>query len=99
MRRTSASSMPTVCSAADTTFPYGALHTMIPRREHASTSTLSIPTPARPMMRRRGAWSSSSTVTAVPERVISPSYSLTRAYSVSRDGRASSSTSTPRSRR
>ncbi len=62
-----------MCSAAETTLPYGALQTTMPRREHASTSTLSTPTPARPTIRRRGAWSRSSAVTAVPERVMSPS--------------------------
>src|SRR5881392_3741308 len=47
MRRISARSMPSVCSAADTTLPYGALQTTMPRREHASTSTLSTPSSTR----------------------------------------------------
>ena len=70
--------MASVCSAAETTLPYGALATTMPRREQASTSMLSTPTPARPTKRRRGAWSSSSAVTAVPERVMSASYSGSR---------------------
>ena len=41
-----------VCSAADTMLEVGALHTMMPRSVAASTSTLSTPTPARPMILR-----------------------------------------------
>ena len=43
--------MPTVCSAAETTLPYGAFTTTTPWREQASTSMLSTPTPARTMAR------------------------------------------------
>ena len=42
-------SSPIVCSAAETTFDSGAFATTIPRRVAASTSTLSTPTPARPI--------------------------------------------------
>ena len=41
-----------MCSAAVITFDCGALATTMPRRVAASTSTLSIPTPARPIARR-----------------------------------------------
>src|SRR5438874_581297 len=99
MRRTSASSMPTVCSAADTTLPCGALTTTTPRREHASTSILSTPTPARPMMRSRGARSSRAAVTAVDERVTSASQSASASASASGDGFMSWRTSKSCSRR
>src|SRR4029450_2510707 len=82
--RTSASSMPTVCSAAETTLPYGAFTTTTPCREHASTSMLSTPTPARPRMRSRAARARNSGVTAVEERVMIASYSPTRPSSSSR---------------
>ena len=45
-----------MCSAAETTFDSGAFATTMPRRVAASTSTLSTPTPARPItfrLRRR----------------------------------------------
>ena len=44
-----------VCSAAVTTLDCGALTTTMPRLVAAGTSTLSTPTPARPMTRRFGA--------------------------------------------
>ena len=47
--RASASISAIVCSAAETMFDCGALATMIPRLVAAATSTLSTPTPARPM--------------------------------------------------
>ena len=49
MLRASAKSRPIVCSAAETMFDSGAFATTIPRRVAASTSTLSTPTPARPI--------------------------------------------------
>ena len=49
MLRASATSRPIVCSAAETMFDSGAFATTIPRRVAASTSTLSTPTPARPI--------------------------------------------------
>ncbi len=52
MLRASASSSAIVCSAAVTTLDCGALATMIPRLVAACTSTLSTPTPARPIARR-----------------------------------------------
>lgn len=41
-----------MCSAAEMTFEFGALHTMTPRSEAASISMLSTVTPARPMILR-----------------------------------------------
>ena len=57
-----------VCSAAETTVASGAFATTIPRRVAASTSTLSTPTPARPITFRRLARSISSASSVVPER-------------------------------
>ena len=48
MLRAWASSNAMVCSAADSTFDWGAFTTITPRRVAASTSTLSRPMPARP---------------------------------------------------
>jgi hypothetical protein len=58
--RASASSSASVCSAAVTTFDCGALATMIPRLVAAGTSTLSTPTPARPITLRLPAAASAS---------------------------------------
>ena len=91
--------MPIVCSAAETTLPCGALTTTTPRREHASTSMLSTPTPARPMMRSRGARSSSAVVTAVDDRVTSASQSTSAPVNASGAGFMSWRTSKPCSRR
>jgi hypothetical protein len=77
MLRQSDSSMAIVCSVADITFAVGALMTRMPRAVQASTSTLSSPTPARPMMRRRVPALTSSCVTAVPLRVMRASDSAT----------------------
>jgi hypothetical protein len=60
---------------------------------------LSTPTPARPMMRRRGARSSSAAVTAVEERVTRASQSTSASASASADGFMSCRTSKPCSRR
>jgi hypothetical protein len=68
--RDSASSSPIVCSAADTTVDSGAFATTIPRREAASTSTLSTPTPARPITLRLSARSIRSLVRCVPLRMM-----------------------------
>ena len=70
--RASASSSAIVCSAAVTTFDSGALATTIPRLVAASTSTLSTPTPARPITRRLTARSISSAVIFVAERIRMP---------------------------
>src|SRR6266446_3776439 len=51
----SSTSRPIVCSAAEMTVDSGAFATTIPRRVAASTSTLSMPTPARPMTLRLSA--------------------------------------------
>ena len=69
MLRASATSRPTVCSAAEVTVDSGALATTIPRRVAASTSTLSTPTPARPITFRRSARSIRSAVSFVAERI------------------------------
>ena len=73
MLRASASSSAIVCSAAVTTFDCGAFATMIPRLVAASTSTLSTPTPARPIARRFVPCSISSAVSFVAERIRMPS--------------------------
>ena len=83
MLRASASSSASVCSAAVTTFDCGAFATMIPRLVAASTSTLSTPTPARPIARRFVACSISSAVSFVAERIRMPSYSPIRSRSCS----------------
>ena len=58
-----------MCSAAEITVDSGAFATTIPRRVAASTSTLSIPTPARPITFRFVARSISSAVSFVAERI------------------------------
>src|SRR5688500_12125798 len=50
MLRQRARSMAIVCSVADMMLAVGALMTRMPRAVQASTSTLSSPTPARPMI-------------------------------------------------
>ena len=64
-----------VCSAADTTVDSGAFATTIPRRVAAATSTLSMPTPARPITLSLSARAISSAVTFVAERTTIASYS------------------------
>ncbi len=54
-----------VCSAALITLEVGALHTMTPRSEAASTSMLSTVTPARPTIFRFFAASSRAASTTV----------------------------------
>ena len=74
MLRASASSSAIVCSAAVTTLDCGALATTIPRLVAASTSTLSTPTPARPItLQAASARSISSAVSFVAERIRIPS--------------------------
>ena len=53
---------------SETTVDSGAFATMIPRRVAASTSTLSMPTPARPITFRRSARSIRSAVSFVADR-------------------------------
>ncbi len=67
--RASASMRAIVCSAADTTVESGAFATTIPRLVAASTSTLSTPTPARPMTLSRSARSISEASIVVAERI------------------------------
>ena len=61
-----------VCSAADSTFDCGAFTTITPRSVAAATSTLSSPIPARPTTTRSVAASSTSAVTCVADRMMSP---------------------------
>ena len=65
MWRAAASRSAIVCSAAEMTFEFGALHTMTPRSEAASMSMLSTVTPARPMIFRFSAASSRAASTTV----------------------------------
>ena len=58
-----------MCSAADTTFDSGAFATTIPWRVAASTSTLSTPTPARPITFRLVPFAISSAVSLVADRI------------------------------
>ena len=58
------------CSAAAMVLPSGEFTTSTPRLVAAGTSTLSTPTPARPMIRSLSAASMISAVTVVPERII-----------------------------
>ena len=69
MLRARATSRPIVCSAAETTVDSGAFATTMPRRVAASTSTLSTPTPARPITFSRSARAITSAVSFVAERI------------------------------
>ena len=62
-----------VCSAAEMTLEFGALHTMMPRSEAASMSMLSTVTPARPMIFRFSAAAKSAASTTVFGCTMSPS--------------------------
>ena len=81
--RASARSSAIVCSAAVTTFDCGAFATTIPRLVAASTSTLSTPTPARPITRSALARSINSAVIFVAERMTMPWNSPMRSVSCS----------------
>ena len=69
MLRASATIRPIVCSAAETTVDSGAFATTIPRRVAASTSTLSTPTPARPITFRLRRALDQLAVSFVAERI------------------------------
>ena len=58
-----------MCSAAEMTVDSGAFATTIPRRVAASTSTLSTPTPARPITFSRSALSRTAASIFVAERM------------------------------
>jgi hypothetical protein len=73
MLRATASSIATVCSAAEMMFDCGALQTTMPQRVAASRSTLSTPTPARAMTFRRVPAAITSASTCVWERTTSAS--------------------------
>ena len=72
MLRASASISATVCSAAATVLASGALATTMPRLVAAATSTLSTPTPARPITFSASARSISSASSCVAERIRMP---------------------------
>jgi hypothetical protein len=96
MLRASASSSAIVCSAAVTTLDSGALATMMPRLVAAGTSTLSTPTPARPIALSCVARSMTSAVSFVAERMRMPSYSAIRSrWSPSSTSKCSLSSATP----
>ncbi len=71
--RASDSIMAIVCSAADMMLAEGVFITRMPRRVAALTSTLSTPTPARPITFKFFPASTTSAVTLVPERMTSAS--------------------------
>ena len=73
MLRAQAIIMAIVCSAAVSTLLAGAFTTMMPRLLAAATSTLSTPTPARPITLRFVPASITSAVTLVAERITSAS--------------------------
>ena len=74
MLRASASSSARLSSAVETRLPSGEFMTTTPRLVAAARSTLSTPTPGRPMMRRLFAASSTSAVIWLPLRIISAWY-------------------------
>ena len=74
-----------VCSAVAMLFPCGVFITIMPRRVAASTSTLSIPTPARPITFSLVAAEITSASGLHPLRTISPSYSPMQAINSSLD--------------
>ena len=63
-----------VCSAVEMVLPAGTFMTMMPRLVAASASTLSSPTPARPITLSRSALAMTSAVTFVALRTTRPSY-------------------------
>src|SRR5271170_3808767 len=85
-----------VCSATLTAFPPGVFITRTPRFVAASTSTLSTPTPARPITRSFDAFPSSAAVALVALRMINASASASSLGTAAAAGR---STSHPVSRR
>src|SRR5918999_881255 len=74
----------TVCSAAEITFDWGALTTMMPSRVAAATSTLSRPMPARPTTLRSRPASRTSASTRVADRTTRASAPATAASSSAR---------------
>ena len=68
--RARARSSATVNSAVEIMFPSGEFMTMMPRRVAASRSTLSTPTPGRPMTIIDEAASTTSAVTWLPLRIV-----------------------------
>ena len=70
MLRATAKSSPRVSSAVETMFPPGEFMTTMPRRVAASRSTLSTPTPGRPITLSFFAASRTSAVIWLPLRII-----------------------------
>src|ERR1019366_3236995 len=75
IRRAMASMSASVCSATETALPPGVFMTSTPASVAASRSTLSTPTPARPMTRSLGAFSSTAAFTCTALRTSSASAS------------------------
>jgi len=75
IRRAMASISARVCSATETALPPGVFMTSTPASVAASRSTLSTPTPARPMTRSLGAFSSTAAFTCTALRTRSASAS------------------------
>src|ERR1035437_6712544 len=75
IRRAIASMSASVCSATETALPPGVFITSTPASVAASRSTLSTPTPARPMTRSLGAFSSTEAFTCTALRTRSASAS------------------------
>ena len=75
MRRAMESMRARVCSATEMALPPGVFITSTPAAVAAGRSTLSTPTPARPITRRRGALSSTSLFTCTALRTSSASAS------------------------
>ena len=86
-----------MCSAAETMFDCGAFTTITPLRVAASTSTLSIPMPARAITFRVSPASITSAETRVCERITRASYGPIA--STSPPPTSSGRTSTSKSRR
>src|SRR6516165_5760015 len=79
-------------SAVEMVLPPGVFMTTTPRSVAASTSTLSMPTPARPTTRRLGAASITLRVTLVSERTTSATASLTTGSNSASDNRFGNTT-------
>ena len=73
MKRSTGLALDATCSAAETTVLSGAFATTMPWRVAAGTSTLSTPTPARPITFRLVAFSMRSAVIFVADRMTMPS--------------------------
>src|ERR1035437_7271928 len=93
--RATESSRATACSAALTMLEVGAFTTMTPALVAATTSTLSRPTPARAITRRRGACARASASIFVALRIITASASASAGSSMLRSAPSAYLTSNP----